>query len=146
MRLHDLKPAPGSRTAPKRVGRGIGSGLGKTSGRGQKGQKSRSGGNVRRGFEGGQMPLFQRLPKRGFHNRFRHTWAVVNVESLNSFDDGSAISPQMLLDKGLVKNLKDGLKILGKGELSKKLTVQANSFSAKAVEKIENAGGRTEVI
>lgn len=146
MRLHDLKPAPGSRTTPKRVGRGIGSGLGKTSGRGQKGQKARSGGSVRRGFEGGQMPLFQRLPKRGFHNRFRHCWAVVNVESLNSFDDGSAITPQLLLDKGLVKDLKDGLKILGKGELTKKLTVQANSFSAQAVAKIENAGGRTEVI
>ena len=146
MRLHDLKPAPGSRTAPKRVGRGIGSGLGKTSGRGQKGQKSRSGGSVRRGFEGGQMPLFQRLPKRGFYNRFRRCWAVVNVESLNLFDDGSAITPQMLLDKGLVKDLKDGLKILGKGELTKKLTVQANSFSAQATAKIENAGGRTEVI
>ena len=146
MRLHDLKPVPGSRTAPKRVGRGIGSGLGKTSGRGQKGQKSRSGGSVRRGFEGGQMPLFQRLPKRGFHNRFRRHWAVVNVGSLNSFDDGSAISPQMLMDKGLVKNLKDGLKILGNGDLSKKLTVQAHSFSEQAVKKIETAGGRTEVI
>ncbi len=146
MRLHDLKPAPGSRTAPKRVGRGIGSGLGKTSGRGQKGQKARSGGSVRRGFEGGQMPLFQRLPKRGFYNRFRRCWSVVNVESLNLFDDGLTVTPQVLLDKGLVKDMKDGLKILGKGELTKKLTVQANSFSAQAVAKIENAGGRTEVI
>lgn len=146
MRLHDLKPAPGSRSAPKRVGRGIGSGLGKTAGRGQKGQKSRSGGNVRRGFEGGQMPLSQRLPKRGFHNRFRRCWTVVNVETLNSFEDGTAISPDLLLDKGLVKDLKNGLKVLGKGELTKKLTVQAHSFSAQAVKKIENAGGRAEVI
>lgn len=146
MRLHDLKPAPGSRTSPKRVGRGIGSGLGKTSGRGQKGQKARSGGNVRRGFEGGQMPLFQRLPKRGFTNRSRRRWAVINVGLLNCFEDGSAVSPQLLMEKGLVSNLKDGLKILGEGELSKKLTVQAHSFSARAARKIENAGGRTEVI
>lgn len=146
MRLHDLKPAPGSRTAPKRVGRGIGSGLGKTSGRGQKGQKARSGGSVRRGFEGGQMPLFQRLPKRGFTNRSRRSFAVINVGLLNGFEDGSAVSPQLLREKGLVRNLKDGLKVLGEGELTKKLTVQAHSFSAQAVRKIEEAGGRTEVI
>lgn len=146
MRLHDLKPAPGSRTAPKRVGRGTGSGWGKTSGRGQKGQKSRSGGSVRRGFEGGQMPLFQRLPKRGFHNKFRRTWAIVNVSSLNDFEDGSDVNPQQLIDKGMVKKMKDGIKVLGKGELTKKLTVKAHGFSAKAVEKIENAGGKAEVI
>ena len=146
MRLHELKPAPGSRTAPKRVGRGIGSGLGKTSGRGHKGQKARSGGKVRRGFEGGQMPLFQRLPKRGFHNKFGHRWTVVNVGLLDVFADGSTVNPQLLLDKGMVKTLKDGIKILGDGELTKKLMVQAHSFSASAVEKIEKAGGRTEVI
>ena len=146
MRLHELKPAPGSRTAPKRVGRGIGSGLGKTSGRGHKGQKARSGGKVRRGFEGGQMPLFQRLPKRGFHNNFGHRWTVVNVGLLDVFADGSTVNPQLLLDKGMVKTLKDGIKILGDGELTKKLMVQAHSFSASAVEKIEKAGGRTEVI
>jgi len=146
VRLHDLKPSPGSRTAPKRVGRGIGSGLGKTSGRGQKGQKARSGGKVRRGFEGGQMPLSQRLPKRGFHNKFGRRWAIINVGLLNVFADGSTVTPRLLQDKGLVKNLRDGIKILGEGELSKNLTVQAHSFSARAVEKIENAGGRTEVI
>jgi len=146
MRLHELKPAPGSRTAPKRVGRGIGSGLGKTSGRGHKGQKARSGGKTRRGFEGGQMPLFQRLPKRGFHNKFGHRWTVVNVGLLDTFDDGSTVNPQLLLDRGMVKTLKDGIKILGDGDLTKKLMVQAQSFSARAVEKIEKAGGRTEVI
>ncbi len=146
MRLHDLKPAPGSRTAPKRVGRGIGSGLGKTSGRGQKGQKARSGGTIRRGFEGGQMPLSQRLPKRGFTNRMRRRYAVINVGLFNNFEDGSTVNPRLLKEKGLVRNLRDGLKVLGQGELTRKLTVQANSFSAEAIRKIEAAGGRTEVI
>jgi len=146
MPLHELKPAPGSRHTPKRVGRGIGSGLGKTSGRGQKGQKSRSGGGVRRGFEGGQMPLFQRLPKRGFKNIFRQEPAVVNVEALNRFDAGTVVTPELLKEKGLVKSLKNGIKILGQGELEKELTVRANSFSTQAEEKISSAGGKAEVI
>ncbi|RJX24028.1 MAG: 50S ribosomal protein L15 [Dethiobacter sp.] len=146
MRLHEVKPSPGSRTAPKRVGRGIGSGLGKTSGRGHKGQKARSGASIRRGFEGGQMPLFQRLPKRGFTNKFRREWAEVNVETLNRFAAGTVVTPELLQDTGIVKALKNGIKILGKGELEKELTVKAHSFSAQAREKIENAGGRAEVI
>jgi large subunit ribosomal protein L15 len=146
MRLHEVKPSPGSRTAPKRVGRGIGSGLGKTSGRGHKGQKARSGASIRRGFEGGQMPLFQRLPKRGFTNKFRKEWAEVNVETLNCFDAGTVVTPELLQDTGIVKSLKNGIKILGKGELEKELTVKAHRFSAQAREKIENAGGRAEVI
>lgn len=146
MPLHELKPAPGSRHTPKRVGRGIGSGLGKTSGRGQKGQKSRSGGGVRRGFEGGQMPLFQRLPKRGFKNIFRQEPAVVNVEALNRFEAGTVVTPELLKEKGLVKSLKNGIKILGQGELEKELTVRANSFSTQAEEKISSAGGKAEVI
>lgn len=146
MPLHELKPAPGSRHTPKRVGRGIGSGLGKTSGRGQKGQKSRSGGGVRRGFEGGQMPLFQRLPKRGFKNIFRQEPAVVNVGALNRFDAGTVVTPELLKEKGLVKSLKNGIKILGQGELEKELIVRANSFSTQAEEKISAAGGKAEVI
>lgn len=146
MRLHELKPSPGSRTPRKRVGRGIGSGLGKTSGRGQKGQKARSGGGVRRGFEGGQMPLSQRLPKRGFHNLFKKEWAIVNVEKLNRFEAGTVVTPQLLQDMGMVKNVKDGLKILGKGQLEKEFTVRAHSFSAQARAKIEAAGGQAEVI
>jgi len=146
MRLHEVKPAPGSRTVPKRVGRGIGSGLGKTSGRGQKGQKARSGASIRRGFEGGQMPLFQRLPKRGFSNKFRREWAEVNVETLNRFAAGTVVTPELLKDTGIVKSIKNGIKILGKGELQKELTVKAHRFSDQAREKIENAGGRVEVI
>lgn len=146
MRLHNLKPSPGSRTSPTRVGRGIGSGKGKTSGRGQKGQKARSGGGVRRGFEGGQMPLFQRLPKRGFTNRFRKKWFEVNVEVLNRFEAETVVTPQLMKDTGIIKSLKNGVKILGRGELGKKLTVKAHSFSAQAREKIEAAGGQVEVI
>ncbi len=146
MSLHELKPASGSRHAPKRVGRGTGSGLGKTSGRGQKGQKSRSGGGTRRGFEGGQMPLFQRLPKRGFKNIFRREPEIVNVETLNCFDEGTVVTPELLLEKGIVKSLKNGVKILGEGQLEKGLTVRAGSFSSQAMEKISKAGGKAEVI
>ncbi|NLJ56292.1 MAG: 50S ribosomal protein L15 [Firmicutes bacterium] len=147
MRLHELKPPAGSRFPAKRVGRGVGSGHGKTSGRGQKGQKARSGGGVRRGFEGGQTPLFQSLPKRGFSNqRFRTAWSIVNIGALNSFASGTVVTPQLLQESGLIKSLKNGIKILGKGELAKELTVQAHSFSAQARQKIETAGGRAEVI
>ncbi len=146
MRLHELKASPGSRSVRKRIGRGIASGQGKTAGRGQKGQKSRSGGGVRRGFEGGQMPLFQRLPKRGFTNKFRTEYAIVNVETLNRFEPGSVVTPDLLKEQGIVKSLNKGLKILGKGDIEKGLTVQAHSFSAQAREKIEAAGGQTEVI
>jgi large subunit ribosomal protein L15 len=146
MRLHELKPSPGSRTASKRVGRGTGSGSGKTASRGHKGQKARSGGGVRRGFEGGQMPLFQRLPKRGFTNIFRKELSEVNVETLNRFEAGTVVTPQLLKDRGLVKSLKAKIKILGKGDLEKELTVQAHRFSAQAREKIDAAGGRAEVI
>lgn len=147
MRLHDLKPPAGARSPAKRVGRGIGSGHGKTSGRGQKGQKARSGGGVRRGFEGGQTPLFQSLPKRGFSNqKFRTAWSIVNIGALNSFDAGTVITPQLLQESGLIKSLKNGIKILGKGDLAKELTVKAHSFSAQARQKIETAGGRAEVI
>lgn len=146
MRLHELKPAEGSRTVRKRVGRGIGSGLGKTAGRGQKGQKARSGAKIRRGFEGGQMPLFQRLPKRGFTNKFRREWAEVNVEALNRFPAGTTVTPELLQKTGVIKSIKNGVKILGKGELEKELIVKAHRFSAQAAEKIESAGGRVEVI
>jgi large subunit ribosomal protein L15 len=146
MRLHEIKPSPGSRTTPKRVGRGIGSGLGKTAGKGQKGQRARSGASIRRGFEGGQMPLYQRLPKRGFTNKFRREWADVTVKTLNRFATGTIITPELLQETGIVKSLKSGIKILGEGELEKELTVKAHRFSAQAREKIENAGGRVEVI
>jgi large subunit ribosomal protein L15 len=146
MRLHELKPSPGSRTVSKRVGRGPGSGSGKTASRGHKGQKARSGGGVRRGFEGGQMPLFQRLPKRGFTNIFRKELSEVNVETLNRFEAGTVVTPQLLKDKGIVKSLKNKIKILGNGALEKELTVQAHRFSTQARDKIEAAGGRAEVI
>ncbi len=147
MRLHELKPPPGSNIPAKRVGRGIGSGQGKTAGRGQKGQKSRSGGGVRRGFEGGQMPLFQRLPKRGFSNkRFRTEWSLVNIEELNRFTAGTLVTPELLQTSGLIQHLNNGIKVLGKGELAKELIVQAHRFSARAKQKIESAGGRAEVI
>ncbi|GGK21148.1 50S ribosomal protein L15 [Caldalkalibacillus thermarum] len=146
MKLHELKPAPGSRKARKRVGRGIGSGMGKTAGRGTKGQKARAGGGVRPGFEGGQMPLYRRLPKRGFNNPTRKEYAIVNLETLNRFEEGTTVTPELLKEIGIVKNLKDGLKILGDGELKVKLTVKANKFSQSAIEKIEAAGGKTEVI
>ena len=147
MKLHELKPNEGSVQTRKRVGRGPGSGLGKTSGKGHKGQNARSGGGVRPGFEGGQLPLFRRLPKRGFNNyEFRTEYAIVNVGDLNDFKDGSVIELSNLKESGLVKKEKDGIKILGSGELTKKLTVKANKFSSTARVKIENAGGKIEVI
>lgn len=146
MKLHELKPAEGSRHPRKRVGRGIGSGHGKTSGRGHKGQNARSGGGVRLGFEGGQMPLFQRLPKRGFTNINRKEYAIVNLETLNRFEDGTEVTPELLIKTGVVKNMKAGIKILAKGELKKKLTVKAHKFSSAAKEAIEAAGGSSEVI
>jgi len=146
MKLHELTPAPGSRHSRKRLGRGPGSGLGKTSGRGHKGQWARSGGGVRPGFEGGQNPLFRRLPKRGFTNIHRKEFAVVNVEELNRFEAGTEVTPELLVESGIVKNPRDGIKILGDGDLAVKLTVKANKFSQSAVEKIQAAGGKTEVI
>ena len=146
MKLHDLKPAVGATTAPKRLGRGIGSGLGKTSGKGHKGAKARSGGGKRPGFEGGQMPLTMRLPKRGFTNIFRKELVAINVDRLEIFEDGMVVTPVELIQYGIIKNVEDGVKILGNGELTKKLTVQANKFSASAKEKIEAAGGKAEVI
>ena len=146
MKLHELSPAPGSKKTRNRVGRGIGSGNGKTSGKGHKGQNARSGGGVRPGFEGGQNPLYRRLPKRGFNNRFRTEYAVVNLTDLNQFSAGTEVTPELLLQSGVVKNPKDGIKILGNGELSVQLTVKANKFSQSAVEKIQAAGGKTEVI
>ena len=145
MKLHDRKPAVGATTASKRLGRGTGSGLGKTSGKGHKGAKARSGGGKRPGFEGGQMPLTMRLPKRGFTNKFRVEYATVNVDRLNIFEDGEVVSPIELIQAGILKNVQDGVKILGNGEITKKLTVQANKFTATAKEKIEAAGGKVEV-
>lgn len=146
MKLHELKPAEGSRKVRNRVGRGIGSGNGKTSGRGHKGQNSRSGGGVRPGFEGGQNPLFRRIPKRGFTNINRKEYAIVNLDALNRFEDGAEVTAALLLETGIVSNEKTGIKILGHGTLSKKLTVKAHKFSASAKEAIENAGGSIEVI
>lgn len=146
MKLHELKPAAGSRKAPKRIGRGTGSGLGRNAGKGEKGQKARSGGGVRLGFEGGQMPLFRRLPKRGFKNPFTKEFSVINIDRLNVFDEGTEVTPELLLSKGIVNKSKNGVKILGNGEIEKKLTVKAAKFSKSAVEKIEAAGGKVEVI
>ena len=146
MKLHDLKPAVGATTAPKRLGRGVGSGLGKTYGKGHKGAKARSGGGKRPGFEGGQMPLTMRLPKRGFTNNFRTEYVAINVDRLEVFEDGMVVTPVELIQYGIIKNVQDGVKILGNGEITKKLTVQANKFSASAKEKIEAAGGKAEVI
>ena len=147
MKLHELSPNPGSVHSRKRVGRGAGSGLGKTSGKGHKGQNARSGGGVRVGFEGGQLPLFRRLSKRGFNNyEFRTVYATVNVGDLNRFEDGTTVTPELLIETGLVKKELDGIKVLGNGELTKKLTVKANKFSDSAKTKIENIGGKTEVI
>ena len=146
MKLHDLKPAVGATTAPKRLGRGTGSGLGKTSGKGHKGAKARSGGGKRPGFEGGQMPLVRRLPKRGFTNIFRTEYVAVNVDRLNIFEDGMTVTPVELIEAGIIKNILDGVKIMGNGEITKKLTVKANKFTATAKEKIEAAGGKAEVI
>ncbi|GAB3795728.1 50S ribosomal protein L15 [Virgibacillus kimchii] len=146
MKLHELKASEGSRKKRNRVGRGMSSGNGKTSGRGHKGQKARSGGGVRPGFEGGQLPLFQRLPKRGFTNIHRKEFAIVNLDALNRFEDGTEVTPELLLEEGVVSNLKAGIKVLGGGSIEKKLKVKAHKFSASAVEAIEEAGGNTEVI
>ncbi|WP_066640457.1 50S ribosomal protein L15 [Desulfolucanica intricata] len=146
MKLHELRPNPGARKKPKRKGQGIGSGNGKTAGRGHKGQNARSGGGVRPGFEGGQMPLQRRLPKRGFTNIFGKKIVAINVEDLNRFESGEVVTPEKLKESKIIKKIKDGVKILGHGELSKSLTVQANAFSKSAVEKIEAAGGKAEVI
>ncbi|MBE6065067.1 50S ribosomal protein L15 [Clostridium cochlearium] len=146
MKLHELKPAERSRKSPKRVGRGTGSGLGKTSARGQNGQNARSGGGVRPGFEGGQMPLYRRLPKRGFTNIFAKKYTAINVDRLNIFEDDTVVTPELLIEKGVISKLYDGVKILGNGELDKKLIVKATKFSKAAAEKIEAAGGKVEVI
>ena len=147
MKLHELQPAAGSKKTRTRVGRGLGSGLGKTSGRGQKGQNSRSGGGVRSGFEGGQMPLYRRLPKRGFNNVFAKQYAEVNVEQLNRFEDGATVDPVALIEAGILKNVRDGIRILGNGTLeTKNLTVIANGFTKAAEEKITAADGKVEVI
>lgn len=146
MKLFELQPAEGAKRSPKRVGRGIGSGMGKTSTKGHKGQKARSGGGKGPAFEGGQTPLQRRLPKRGFTNIFKREWVEVNLEKLNSFDNGAEVTPEILLEKGIIKKLADGVKILGNGTITKKLIVKSNSFSKSAVEKIEKAGGKAEVI
>lgn len=146
MKLHELTPAPGSKTKRVRVGRGLGSGLGKTAGKGHKGQNARAGGGVRPGFEGGQMPLYRRLPKRGFTNIFGKEYAEVNVEQLNRFDDGAIVDPVTLIEHGILKNVRDGVRVLGNGQLEKNLTVKANGFSKSAEEKILAAGGKVEVI
>ena len=145
MKLHELSPAPGSVKDSFRKGRGVGSGNGKTAGKGHKGQNARSGGGVRLGFEGGQLPLYRKLPKRGFKNRFAVNYAIVNVSDLNRFEDGETVNLDKLMECGVVKKPLDGLKILGNGEITKKLTVEAKVFSATAKEKIEAAGGKTEV-
>ena len=144
MKLNELSPAPGARKVRFRVGRGLGSGNGKTSGKGQKGQKSRSGAGVRTGFEGGQMPIYRRLPKRGFKNIFANVYAEVNVETLNRFEDGTTVDAVALVEAGVLKNIQDGVRILGNGELTKKLTVVANGFTKTAEEKITAAGGKVE--
>ena len=147
MKLHQMAPAPNSTKAPKRIGRGIGSGLGKTSGKGHKGQNARSGGGVRPGFEGNQMPLTRRLPKRGFKNAlFKTKYATVNVGDLNVFEDGTVVTPALLKEKGIIKKELDGLKVLGNGKLEHKLTIQANKFSTSALEKIKESGSKAEVI
>lgn len=146
MKLHELKPAEGSRKDRKRVGRGTSSGWGKTAGRGHKGQNARSGGGVRPGFEGGQNPLYRRLPKRGFTNPNRVEYAIVNLDALNRFEANTEVTPELLLETGVISSLNDGVKILGNGEINVSLTVKANKFSQTAVEKIEAAGGKTEVI
>lgn len=146
MKLHELQPAEGSRKVRNRVGRGTSSGNGKTSGRGQKGQNSRSGGGVRLGFEGGQTPLFRRVPKRGFTNINRKEYAIVNLDTLNRFEDGTVVTPALLIETKVIKSEKSGIKVLGNGQVERKLTVQASKFSQAAKEAIEAAGGSVEVI
>ena len=146
MKLHELSPAPGSARDNYRKGRGPGSGNGKTAGKGHKGQNARSGGGVRPGFEGGQLPLYRKLPKRGFNNKFATNYAIVNLDKLNCFADGDVVDMNVLLEKKIIRKTLDGLKVLGQGELTKKLTVKANVFSASAKEKIEAAGGKAEEV
>ena len=146
MKLHELKQAAGSRKAPKRIGRGTGSGLGRNPGKGEKGQNARSGGGVRPGFEGGQMPLYRRLPKRGFTNPFSKEFVCINIDRLNIFENGTEITPEVLLERRVVSKVLDGVKILGNGTLEKSLTVKGCKFSKSAIEKIEAAGGKVEVM
>ena len=147
MKLHELQPVPGAKTAPTRKGRGVGSGNGKTAGKGHKGQNARAGGGVRPGFEGGQMPLYRRIPKRGFNNKnFASVYAEVNVAALNIFDDNTVITSELLKENGLINKLYDGVSVLGNGEITKKLTVQAARFTKTASAKIEAAGGKVEVV
>ena len=146
MRLHELSPAPGSTKEAKRKGRGPGSGNGKTAGKGHKGQNARSGGGVRPGFEGGQMPLYRRLPKRGFNNVFAKQYVEVNVSELNKFEDGAVITAEVLKESGVISKIKDGVAILGNGEITKKVTVKAAKFTKSAIAKIEAAGGKAEVM
>jgi large subunit ribosomal protein L15 len=147
MKLHELRPSEGAFKTSKRLGRGTGSGLGKTSGKGHKGQNARSGGGVRPGFEGGQLPLFRRLPKRGFSNaKFKVEYATINVSDLDNFEDGAVVTPELLKEMGIVKKQLAGIKVLGNGTLEKKVTIKAHKFSAKAVEQIEKLGGKAEVI
>ena len=147
MKMHELSPAVGARQSQKRLGRGIGSGLGKTSGKGHKGQWARSGGGVRPGFEGGQMPLSRRLPKTGFDNRYKKVYSIVNLDAFNAFNDGDTVNIDALVQKGVLSKKEHyGLKVLGNGELTKKVTVQAKKFSKSAAEKLEKAGGKVEVV
>jgi large subunit ribosomal protein L15 len=147
VKLFELQPAPGAKKAPTRKGRGHGSGNGKTAGRGHKGQNARAGGGVRPGFEGGQMPLYRRVPKRGFNNKiFAKVYSEVNVSALNSFEDGATVTEELLKEKGIVRKINDGVAILGNGDLTKKLTVKASRFTKTASEKIEAAGGKVEVV
>ena len=147
MKLHELEKNIGATHAKKRVGRGPGSGLGKTSGRGQKGQKARSGASINPVFEGGQLPLYRRIPKRGFSNaKFKTRYAVINLKDLNGFEDGAVVTPALLKDAGIIKNQLDGIKVLGNGKLEKKITIQASKFSTSAMEKIKEAGSKAEVI
>ena len=146
MKLHELRAVEGATKAPKRKGRGTATGQGKTAGRGMNGQNSRSGGGVRPGFEGGQMPLYRRIPKRGFTNIWGTEYTVLNVDDLNRFEAGTVVTPELLKEVGMTKQVKDGIKILGNGTLEKSLTVQAHKFSKTAIEKIESAGGKAEVI
>ena len=147
MKLHNIHPNEGATFTRKRVGRGVGSGLGKTSGKGHKGQNARSGGGVRPGFEGGQLPLFRRIPKRGFSNaKFKTSYAVINLSDLNKFEEGAVVTPELLKEMGLVKNQLDGIKVLGNGTLEHKITVKAHKFSKRALEQIEKLGGKAEVI